>query len=347
MIPISVPENYRYYEYKGAKDMFSLYAQELYRFRPDLIGMFSVQYAYNRYRLYDEKYLQSDFAAPYHFFNPRIGINHNIDENWNSYVSLAYTSREPRLKNLYDAAEASTPESWGPVKPQFSIRSDGSYDFRSPLVKPERLFDLELGAGFSSEDIRGSVNLFWMEFSDEIVDKGQVDRFGQSVTGNAEKTRHYGVELSGTAKVLQSVTVSANITLSSNRFVRHTDFSTGLPVDFKGNAIAGAPAILANARISYSYENLSLSLSGRFVGKQYADNLNTESQVVDPFFVSDASASYKFDNVVSNIGVEAKIQVNNIFDTLYAAFGNKRDASTFQYFVGAERNAFFNVAITL
>ena len=39
-----------------------------------------------------------------------------------------------------------------------------------------------------------------MDFSDEIVKSGQVDRFGQPVTGNAERTRHLGLELSVSAE---------------------------------------------------------------------------------------------------------------------------------------------------
>ena len=96
-----------------------------------------------------------------------------------------YTTREPRLKNLYDAAEASTPASWGGVVPQFSQDAAGRFDFTHPLVKPEALLDVELGGGFTTEDVRLSANLYWMEFTDEIVKSGQVDRFGQPITGNA------------------------------------------------------------------------------------------------------------------------------------------------------------------
>jgi iron complex outermembrane receptor protein len=346
-LPVAVPEDYRYYEYKGAKDMFSLYAHELYSLQPDLTLMLDLQYAYNRYRLYDEKFIGTDFSVPYHFLNPRVGLNYNFDEQLNGYITLAYTSREPRLKNLYDAAEASTPVSWGAVIPQFGLDENGGSNFSKPLVKPESLFDVELGTGYNSDVVRATANIYWMEFTNEIVDKGQVDRFGQAVTGNAKRTRHYGVELSGTARVLQSLTVAANLTFSSNRFVHHTDFSTGIPVNFKGNSVGGAPEIIANARISYNVDALNIALSGRFVGKQYADNVNTESQAVDPFFVSDASVSYKLGKAVSDAGVEVKVQVNNIVDTMYAAFGSKRDTNTFQYFVGAERNVFFNLAINL
>jgi iron complex outermembrane receptor protein len=343
VVPVPIPETYRYYEYKGAKDIFSLYAQEMYRFRPDLTAMLSVQYAYNRYRLYDEKFLGTDFAVPYHFINPRIGVNYNLDENWNSYISLAYTSREPRLKNLYDAAEASTPASWGiNTRPQFTERANGAYDFNTPLVKPERLSNLEIGGGYSDEATRLNANVYWMEFSDEIVKSGQVDRFGQPITGNADKTRHIGIELSGRTQLTPEFEISGNATVSQNKFVRHTDFSSGAPLSLKNNPIAGFPDVLGNFRVTYRHENFSVSLNGRYVGKQYTNNFKNKANTVDAYFVSDASAMYKFDNIVDNVGVELKLHVNNIFDNLYATYGEGD-----QFFVGAARNVFFNLAINL
>lgn len=341
-LPVAVPGDYRYYEYKGAKNIFSLYAQELYRVRPDVTAMFCVQYAYNRYRLYDEQFLGTDFAVPYHFVNPRLGVNYNIDDNWNTYVSLAYTSREPRLKNLYDAAEASTPASWGVIRPQFAERANDNYDFNTPLVKPERLFNLEIGGGYSNESTRLIANAYWMEFSDEIVKSGQVDRFGQPVTGNADKTRHIGIELSGRVNLTPELDVDGNVTFSRNKFVRHTDYSTGTPLDFKNNPIAGFPDVLGNLRLTYRYEHFTASLSGRYVGKQYTDNFKNEANTVDAYFVSDAFAMYSLVDVVDNIDIELRVHVNNLFDNLYATYGEGE-----QFFVGATRNVFCNLAINL
>lgn len=342
VLPVPVPESYRYYDYKGRKEMFSLYAQELYHFRPDLTGMLSVQYAFNRYRLFDEKYVGTDFSVPYHFINPRAGINYNFDERWNGYVSIAYTSREPRLKNLYDAAEASTPASWGAVVPQFAVNANGTFDFQTPLVKPERLLDVELGGGYSQPTARVYANLFWMEFTDEIVKSGQVDRFGQPITGNAERTRHIGIELSGRVDVANDLELSGNVTLSRNTFVRHTDFSTGAGLDLTGNPIAGFPDVLANMRLTCRHNGLSLSLGGRFVGKQYTDNFKDAANTVDAYFVANMTANCRWENVFDNIGVEAKLHIDNLFDTLYATYG---EGSSF--FVGVERNVFFNLAINL
>ena len=341
-IPVEVPIDYRYYEYRGAKDIVSLYAHALIDLSSHVKLMADMHYAYNRYRLYDEKYIGTDFAVPYHFLNPRVGINYNIDEVWNGYLSLAYTSREPRLKNLYDAAEASTPAAWGAVVPQFEPDPSGRPDFTRPLVRPEALFDVEAGGGYGVKGARLSANLYWMEFTDEIVKSGQVDRFGQPVTGNAERSRHAGIELSGRADLTPALEFSANATFSRNRFVRHTDYGTGTPLTLDGNPIAGFPDFLANARLTYRHEHVVLSLAARYVGKQYTDNFRNEDNTVDPFFVSDAWTSYTFEHLAGDVSVEAKLQVNNLFDVLYAAHGEGT-----QFFVGAERNMVFQLTISL
>jgi iron complex outermembrane receptor protein len=342
LIPAGVPADYRYYAYRGGKDMLSLYANEDYQPSPDLTLQLSVQYAFNTYRLYDERFIGTDFAVPYHFVNPRAGINVNLSPAWNVSCSVAYTSREPRLKNLYDAAEASTPASWGAIVPQFGTRPGGGYDFSDPLVKPESLFDLELGTGVTGVAGKAGLNLYWMEFSDEIVKSGRVDRFGQPVTGNAARTRHTGVELHGTVTPCGGLEVNGTMTLSRNRFVRHTDYSGGGAVSLDGNPIAGFPDVLAGLRLTYSAGPLSFSWNSRYVGKQYTGNFKEESSTVDPAFLQNASLSWALDGLIGDTHLLARIQVNNVFDVLYAAYGEGN-----QFFVGPERNAFFNLALTM
>lgn len=342
VLATAVPEDYRYYEYKGAKDIVSLYAHELVDLRPDLKLMLDLQYVYNRYRLYDEKFVGTDFSVPYHFVNPRLGLNYNLDEAWNAYVSIAYTSREPRLKNLYDAAEASTPASWGAVVPQFGVTADGRLDAAHPLVRPEALVDVEIGTGFTAPAGSVTANAYWMDFRDEIVKSGQIDRFGQPVTGNAERTRHVGVEVAGTAIPVSGLEMGGNITVSRSWFVRHTDFAGGSPRRLDGNRIAGFPGLLVNARVAYRLAGWLGSLSGRYTGKQYTDNFANESRSVDPAFVVNGLLSWSVPNTGAGIGWEAKLQVNNIFDRLHAAYGEGDD-----FFVAAGRNAFFSLSLSL
>jgi iron complex outermembrane receptor protein len=209
-------------------------------------------------------------------------------------------------------------------------------------VKPEALLDVELGAGFADGDTRLGANIYWMEFTDEIVKSGQIDRFGQPITGNAERTRHTGLEVSGKIPLTSALEFNATATVSRNRFVRHFDYSTGSPVSLAQNPIAGFPDFMANMRLTARLANFTGSISARYVGKQYTDNFKNEMLTVDPYLVSDLSASYRIDGILDDVSIEAKLQVNNVFDALYAAYGEGT-----QFFVGAERNLFFNLTVNL
>jgi iron complex outermembrane receptor protein len=357
-----VPEDFHYYEYRGKKDIVSLYGQELYKLQPDLTLMFNLQYVYNRYRLYDEKFLGTDFSVPYHFLNPRIGLNYNITSEWNAYVSLSRTSREPRLKNLYDAGESS-----GGQTPQFETRADGSYDFDRPLVVPEKLNDIELGLSYASPVVRFGVNLFWMDFHDEIIKKGGLDRFGQPRTGNAARTRHQGIEITASARLVEGFEFIGNLSLSKNELRSYTNFlklqnlATGkkeiVGVTLDGNSIAGFPDLIANGRLTYRLDDLTASLSAQYVGEQFTDNfgemdvavvggkryqLKTYDNRVDPYLVVNFTASHRFGDVPGLSGLELKLQVNNLFNKLYAMYGSGEE-----FFPAAERNAFLGISVNL
>ncbi|MBI2619275.1 MAG: TonB-dependent receptor [Ignavibacteriales bacterium] len=347
-LPAGVTPEYRYYEYRGAKDIFSAYAHEVYRLRPDLTLLFDIQYAYNKYRLFDEKYVGTDFSVPYHFLNPRFGLNYNLDDRWNMYVQVSRTSREPRLKNLYDAAESSTPASWGAVVPQFEERITGGYDFLKPMVKPESLTDLEVGGGFSMDAFKATANVFLMEFTNEIIKSGRLDRFGQPVTGNAERTRHLGVEVTATAR-MGAVEVHGNMTISRNRLTRYTVYDAGVPFSLDGNAIAGFPDVLGNVRLSYASHGFNAAVSVQHVGSFYTDNFQdpdggkTEpDRTVDAYTVAYAWLGYRIPSVPFAQGIEARLQVNNLLNTIYASHGEGGD-----FFPAATRNVFASLRVTL
>ncbi len=332
----------RYYEYKGAKDIFSLYIHDTFQVLPNLFAMADVQYAFKRYRLYDEKYVGYEFTVPYKFLNPRFGLNFNASERLNVYINLSRTSREPRLKTLYDAAESSTPEEWGPVVPQFELKPDGTYDFSKPLVRPEKLTDLEFGIGYRSERFQGILNLFYMDFRDEIIKKGGLDRFGQPRTGNAERTLHQGIELSAGIQLLPQLSLSGNAHLSKNVLKKYTVYSSdGEAIRLDGNPIAGFPNRLANLRLTYSWKNLYLSLAMQYVGKQYTDNFKNEANTVDPYTVWNVNIRYRFETPwLKGLVLQGRIQ--NLLNKKYLMYGVGEE-----FFPAATRNAFVSLQFEL
>src|SRR5690606_26514796 len=151
---------------------------------------------YRRYRHFDEALFDREFRVPYLFVNPRLGLTINPERALSFYASIALASREPRLKSLYDGEEAGAG-----FRPRFEEEATGGVDYDRPLVKPERLLDLEIGSAWTRDRFRVAVNMYWMEFWDEIVPSGGLDQFGVPRSGNAERTRHLGVGAEGATRL--------------------------------------------------------------------------------------------------------------------------------------------------
>jgi iron complex outermembrane receptor protein len=262
------------------------------------------------------------------------------------FASFSRTSREPRLKNFYDAAEASTPASWGAIVPQFEANPDSSYDFNKPLVNPETLNDYELGVAYRNGGWRANVNFFYMDFKDEIIKTGQVDRFGQPMTGNAGRTVHTGLELMTNMRIGRAFTLSGNLMLSQNELKRYTVYvqedTLITPKRLDGNPIAGFPNALMNARLTFADFGLTVSLAAQYAGKQYTDNFKNEENTVDPYTVFNGMLGYTFGRGSMLGGLSLQLHVQNLFDKLYIMHGEGED-----FFPAAERQIFVSAKYEL
>ncbi len=344
----------RVYRFRGEKVITSLYGSHLFRPAERLAIQGDVQLTWRRYRVYDEAFFGNAFEVPYFFVNPRLGLTLNPERPLSAYASVALAHREPRLKSLYDGEEAGAG-----FQPQFERRSDGSFDYDAPFVKPERLIDVELGGAVTQTRYRLAANVFFMDFHDEIVPSGGLDQFGVPRTGNAERTRHVGLEMEAAMRLAPGLDVRANATLSRNRFVRFTEFATladGSVVAARrdGNPIAGFPERVANAGLTYSRAGLTASLDARYAGRQFIDNsggrdlggTRHEDLKVDPYLLLNASFQYAFPERSALGGLRLALDVNNVLDDRVLLFGNV-GFGTPQFFPTATRHAFFSARYTL
>ncbi|MGA9116919.1 MAG: TonB-dependent receptor [Bacteroidota bacterium] len=339
-LPAGLDPDYTFYEYNGIRDIVSLYGHELYRLSESAGLMADLQLVYNRYGIRNEKFLARSFDVRYLFLNPRLGLHLNLDDTWSAYAALAHTTREPRMRNLY-AAE----DSWFGATPQFRADTSGGevrYDFSRPLARPEKLLNLELGSRYEAGPARLCLTLFWMEFTDELVKSGQVDVFGQPVTGNAGRTRHWGVELEGILPLGDGFTLGGNCTLSRNRHIRHTVVGPDLTrLVLDGNPIAGFPDVLGSLRLTRRSEDLTASVSARAVGSFPTDNLDNPAHRVDAHTVVNLEAAYRVPGM-GEIGLTLRGEVRNVLNELYFMSG-EGDA----FFPAAERNYLFGIALSL
>lgn len=339
-LPASYDPDYHFYEYNGVRNILSVFGSETYQISEFVGVMASVQAVYNEYGIRNEKFLGNTFTVPYFFVNPRVGMTIHHDEALTGYWSVAYTSREPRMRDLYAAEDA-----YFGATPQFEADTTGGkvrYNFGAPLAKPERLFDVELGERWSTHAVQAAASLFWMEFTDELIKSGQVDIFGQPITGNAKRTRHLGVEIEGAAALTQQFSVGGNVSLSRNRLVRYAAFDDdGVLRTLDGNHIAGFPDVLCNLRLTYRAGSFIGSMTAKYVGEFYTDNFENASNKNDAYTVCNVELSYGFPHV-AGLALELHGDVQNLFNRYYFMSG-EGDA----FFPAAERNYVLGARITL
>ncbi|MFQ5627966.1 MAG: TonB-dependent receptor domain-containing protein, partial [bacterium] len=201
---------------------------------------------------------------------------------------------------------------------------------------------VELGIGFRGSRFLGAANVYYMDFRDEIIKKGGLDRFGQPITGNADHTVHRGVELSGEMQILPQLFLSGNFLASKNELKSYRIFEFGGETTvLDGNPIAGFPNTLGNLRLAWAWQRLYVSLILKYVGKQYTDNFKNEENSVDVYEVLNFSMRYDLGKLGFR-GLTIQARVNNLLNKKFLAHGEGVD-----FFPAATRNGFVSLQYEL
>jgi iron complex outermembrane receptor protein len=269
------------------------------------------------------------------------------------------------MANLYEAESSiwgSTPLFHGKILPDSTV----AYDFTSPIVKPEKLLDMEIGGNYKTENYSFDANFYWMNYNDELVPNGTLNIFGEPKDGNAPHTLHYGIELQASAVLINNnigkINLSANATFSKNKILDYNYItSSGEIVSLKDNPIGGFPDAMANIIVSYTKDGLYFSLTGKYASgwrtDNYGDLLITNNALIndlqtssgyyvdnklEPYFIFNGDISYTFKNVIEFKSIKLQLQGFNLLNRLYAAGAEGKE-----FYPGAERNVFMAVELGL
>lgn len=370
-LPTGYNPDQQFYSYEGQRDIQSAFARQLWQVGDGVTINTELQVVHHRYAITNEQQLGvapvyqtidggttggggDVFSKHYVFANPRLGINVNIDDEQNALFSAAYTSREPRMLNLY-YAEGYWFSGQGPL---FAVDTTGGgrrYNFSSPLVRPEHMLDLEAQYTYASRNLRLTGTAYYMSFTDELVKNGARDIFGVPIEGNAPATRHIGVELQarwtayrGTAGMIE---LWGNATFSRNTIVDYTYQLDTSTISLAGNTIAGFPDVLANVGFTYSVGGFSVGVTGKYVGTMYTDNFGSDGvkagvgyadNTIDPIFIVNGLASYELKRTGPFPTLRLRVQSNNVTDRLAIAGGNGKE-----FYPMARRNIFVAIDVEL
>lgn len=232
------------------------------------------------------------------FFNPKFGTFYSLNNNNTFYASYSVANKEPNRNDYVESSPSSRP-------------------------KHETVYDTEVGWKFNTKNISLGINLYHMDYNNQLINTGEINDVGYSVHSNIKESYRKGIEVAYGVKITKNLNWNANFTLSENKIVEHTEYidnwETGgkLEVNYENTDISFSPNIIAKSEINYNLKNLNASWIFKYIGKQYIDNSESAERMLDAYSVSGLLFSYSLN--FKNIK-EAKIslQVNNLMNNSYS-----------------------------
>lgn len=302
--------NHEYYRNKAKKLDANLYAKATVDIYKGFGAYIDLQYRHIGYKIngVGDKFdwnayemVQYNVDEKFNFFNPKVGLNWQINRMHRAYASFAIAQKEPTRNNYTDG------------------------DFVN-LPKAERLNDFELGYQFSHQIFAAGVNFYYMNYKNQLVLTGRVNEIGEMMSENVPDSYRMGAEIVLAAHPVKWFDWNFNVTFSKNRvknFVEvlyENEESNPWEINCGDTPIAFSPNVTLANTFSFNHKGFDASLQSQYVSKQYMTNAKCEDQVLDPYFVSNLHLGYtfKFRNLKS---LRVGLSVYNLFSEKYESFG--------------------------
>ena len=286
-----VPSPNRYYDNYGNKDDVNFYTKASYNITSQLNLFADLQYRMVFYEATSVKF--SDVNDTFRFFNPKAGVNYQLDSKNSFYGFLGVANKEPRRD-----------------------------DYESGSVKPERLIDYELGWKYNTQKVKISANAFYMNYKDQLVLTGALNDVGSPIFTNSGKSYRVGLEVESTIAIADKLILNPNVTLSQNK---NQDFyfqRDGVLQNLGNTDIAFSPNLIVGNRLTFlPIKDFQISLLSKFVSEQYMGNIDSKQSKLEAYFINDLNINYEWKINKSIKSIVLSGLVNNIFDLEYESNG--------------------------
>jgi iron complex outermembrane recepter protein len=223
------------------------------------------------------------------------------------YFSVGTANREPTRADIKDAMKYGN----------------------NQTPKPERLIDYEAGYTYKSQSFALGVNLYYMDYQDQLVLTGKLSDVGYPLMTNVEKSYRMGTEIMAGFMPAKWVRWDANVALSENKIISFREYVdlydsdynfAGQRVTYLGNTdISFSPNVVASSHLRFTpIDRMGIALITKYVGRQYIDNTSNASRMLDAYSVSNLKLDYSF-NVKGTKGLNVSFLLNNVFNNMYIA----------------------------
>ncbi len=309
-----VEDPFQWYRNKGLKKDFSTYVRTEWNPTHKIVIFADLQYRGVSYKLDgpDKDFAVLNWKKNYNFFNPKAGFTYASGDNGRIYASVAIAHREPSRSDIKESIKSASADK----------------------LKAEQLVDVELGYRLNTEKIAFSANLYLMEYKDQLVATGRLTDVGYVIKENIPHSYRRGVELAAAWNINRTFTLEGNLTLSKNKALDYTacvdtydnpDNWNPLPqkeIFFKKTNLILSPEVIGMLQLrAYPGFGFECSINGKFVGKQYMDNLNSKVSEVPSYFVSALNVSRNFRIGDNARALNVALSIDNLLNNKYWSYG--------------------------
>jgi len=294
--------------YDGRTEVTALYAQDRWQFHGD--GSLTLGWRAERWSTTDGLQLGGGSAVPYpkrslSGQSPKAVLRWNLDDHWQTRLSLGRGVRFPNVEELYNGTVTAT-----------------SQTLADPNLRAERSDSIELGFEAQWQQSRLRLAVFSDDVKDAILRQSTQDPnvCKTTATGastytcvqNVDRVRTEGLELAGGWQPLPGLSVDAsfNYTLRSKVTANRRDLA------MVGKWWLRVPRTRASVQASYRLGDSTLAASWRQQGRAYNDTYNLD---VNPNVYGGVSSVNQFDLRATHRlsrQLTAALGVNNVFDRL-------------------------------
>lgn len=293
--------DHEYYRNEATKNDYNIYLKGDYKLTQKINLFADLQ---SRIIDYNFEGLNDDGTSAYqsvnlNFFNPKFGMFYTLSDKTAFYASYSVANKEP---NRNDYVES------------------------SPSDRPlhETLYDTEIGMKHKSENFTFGINLYHMDYDNQLVNTGKINDVGYSVHSNIKDSYRKGIELEAAVKLTSKLRWNGNITLSDNKIAKHSEFVDNWDTwgkdeeKYENSDISFSPNIIWVSQFNYKLkDNFNIDVISKYVGEQFIDNTSSEDRKLDDYLVNNLRLTYnlKFKNVKE---ARLTLMVNNVLDNQYS-----------------------------
>lgn len=253
------------------------------------------------------------------FFNPKFGLTGYLPNNQIIYSSFAIANKEPNRSDYTESSVTSRP-------------------------LHETMMDIELGYKISSHLFSAGINLYHMQYKNQLVLTGKINDVGAYTRQNIADSYRRGLELEAGFKY-ENFSLTANATFSQNKILNYIEYIDNWDtwaqdsVIYNVTDIAFSPSVIAGGTINYQYKyntpkhthsnfngvveeifthEILFSFIPKYVGKQYIDNTSNEDRSLEGYFVCDTRFIFSRKSNSSGKFIAFNFTVRNFLNELYS-----------------------------